>query len=159
MSGAYFFGGLLLLLGGVGEFLLGNTFPTVVFTTFGESSLVATHSRNLAYAAINNCYSWYTDSYCKGSFWFAFGATLVPSYGTYATYAKDPVRTPQEGLTEPSICCIIHLLPLLYGTIVLHLPYCLHPHKSSVLLHIPASCARLRLPRGSILAHFIQHCS
>jgi succinate-acetate transporter protein len=36
--GAYiFFGGLLMILGSVGEFLLGNTFPTIVFSTFGLS--------------------------------------------------------------------------------------------------------------------------
>jgi len=34
--GAYmFFGGLLMILGAVGEFFLGNTFPFVVFGTFG----------------------------------------------------------------------------------------------------------------------------
>lgn len=31
----YYYGGILLTLGGVGEFILGNTFPTVVFLTFG----------------------------------------------------------------------------------------------------------------------------
>jgi len=31
----FFFGGLLMILGSVGEFLLGNTFPFVVFGTFG----------------------------------------------------------------------------------------------------------------------------
>ncbi|KAK5163687.1 hypothetical protein LTR04_002309 [Oleoguttula sp. CCFEE 6159] len=31
----YFFGGLLMVLGGVGEFIIGNTFPFVVFTSFG----------------------------------------------------------------------------------------------------------------------------
>lgn len=34
--GAYlFFGGMLMTVGGVLEFVLGNTFPSVVFTTFG----------------------------------------------------------------------------------------------------------------------------
>jgi len=34
--GVYFFmGGLLMILGGIGEFLLGNTFPFVVFSSFG----------------------------------------------------------------------------------------------------------------------------
>ncbi|KAI0487271.1 GPR1/FUN34/yaaH family-domain-containing protein [Xylaria cf. heliscus] len=34
--GSYFFlGGLLLLLGGIGEWILGNTFPSTVFCTFG----------------------------------------------------------------------------------------------------------------------------
>ncbi|TLS31350.1 hypothetical protein PpBr36_02686 [Pyricularia pennisetigena] len=31
----YFFGGLLQILAGLGEWLLGNTFPSVFFTTFG----------------------------------------------------------------------------------------------------------------------------
>jgi len=30
----YFFGGLLMMIGGVGEWILGNTFPFVVFTSF-----------------------------------------------------------------------------------------------------------------------------
>ncbi|PMD46815.1 hypothetical protein L207DRAFT_613568 [Hyaloscypha variabilis F] len=31
----YFFGGFLLVLGGILEFILGNTFPSVVFTSYG----------------------------------------------------------------------------------------------------------------------------
>ncbi|TLD30721.1 hypothetical protein PspLS_03071 [Pyricularia sp. CBS 133598] len=31
----YFFGGLLQILAGLGEWFLGNTFPSIVFTTFG----------------------------------------------------------------------------------------------------------------------------
>src|ERR1700744_691066 len=31
----YFFGGLLMVLGGFLEFILGNTFPFVVFSSFG----------------------------------------------------------------------------------------------------------------------------
>ncbi|KAF2217469.1 hypothetical protein CERZMDRAFT_30407 [Cercospora zeae-maydis SCOH1-5] len=31
----FFFGGLLMVLGGLGEFLLGNTFPFIVFCSFG----------------------------------------------------------------------------------------------------------------------------
>jgi uncharacterized protein len=33
----FFFGGLLMILGAAGEFLLGNTFPFVVFGSFGTS--------------------------------------------------------------------------------------------------------------------------
>lgn len=37
-SGAYFFmGGVLMIIGGVLEFFLGNTFPFVVFSSFGQS--------------------------------------------------------------------------------------------------------------------------
>jgi succinate-acetate transporter protein len=31
----FYFGGLLLFIGGVGEWILGNNFPATVFTTFG----------------------------------------------------------------------------------------------------------------------------
>ncbi|KAF2801392.1 uncharacterized protein BDZ99DRAFT_239685 [Mytilinidion resinicola] len=31
----FFFGGLLMILGGIGEWVIGNTFPFVVFTSFG----------------------------------------------------------------------------------------------------------------------------
>jgi hypothetical protein len=34
----YFFGGFLLVLGGLLEFILGNTFPSVVFSSYGPSS-------------------------------------------------------------------------------------------------------------------------
>lgn len=33
----FFFGCLLMILGAIGEWILGNTFPFVVFGTFGES--------------------------------------------------------------------------------------------------------------------------
>lgn len=37
-SGTYFwFGGMLLTLGGLLEWIMGNTFPCTVFTTFGGS--------------------------------------------------------------------------------------------------------------------------
>ena len=46
-SGAYFFiGGVLMIIGGVLEFFLGNTFPFVVFSSFGQSSRhISTHPK------------------------------------------------------------------------------------------------------------------
>ncbi|PSK33943.1 Protein alcS [Elsinoe australis] len=35
MGAYFFFGGLLMVIGGTGEFILGNTFPCVVFMSFG----------------------------------------------------------------------------------------------------------------------------
>ena len=32
----FFFGGILMILGAVGEWIVGNTFPFVVFGTFGK---------------------------------------------------------------------------------------------------------------------------
>ncbi|KAI9759988.1 MAG: hypothetical protein M4579_001925 [Chaenotheca gracillima] len=55
--GVYFFmGGLLMILGGVGEFLLGNTFPSVVFCSFGgfwlsfAATLTPSYNASGAYA-------------------------------------------------------------------------------------------------------------
>ncbi|OQD86324.1 hypothetical protein PENANT_c008G03699 [Penicillium antarcticum] len=56
-----FLGGLLLLITSILEFILGNTFPCVVFGTIG-------------------------------GFWFAFAATMIPSFNAAAPYsstAKD----------------------------------------------------------------------
>jgi uncharacterized protein len=68
-----------------------------------------------------NRYTRCTDSYCKGSFWFTFGATLDPSYGAYAAYAKDPIGAPQDGLAEPQFAasfafflCSMGLLCFIY---------------------------------------------
>ena len=32
----YFFGGMLQIIGGVMEWIIGNTFPCVVFSSYGE---------------------------------------------------------------------------------------------------------------------------
>ena len=57
LSGMYFFfGGLLQFTAGVLEWVLGNTFPSVVFCSFG-------------------------------AFFFSFGATLNPSFASYALLA------------------------------------------------------------------------
>ena len=34
----FFFGGVLMVLGSIGEWIIGNTFPFVVFGTFGMTS-------------------------------------------------------------------------------------------------------------------------
>ncbi|KAH8900134.1 hypothetical protein GQ53DRAFT_869462 [Thozetella sp. PMI_491] len=52
----FFFGGLLQFAAGLLEWVLGNTFPSVVFCTFG-------------------------------AFFFSFGATLNPSFASFASYA------------------------------------------------------------------------
>lgn len=59
-------GGLLMIIGGVLEWVLGNSFPATVFCSFG-------------------------------GFWFSYGATLIPAFGTYAAYAPLDGH-PAEGL-------------------------------------------------------------
>ncbi|KAK2024488.1 GPR1/FUN34/YaaH-class plasma membrane protein [Colletotrichum zoysiae] len=67
--GSYFFlGGLLMLIGGLLEWVLGNNFSSVVFLTFS-------------------------------AFWFAFGATLDPSFVAVASYAPDGATSGAAGVT------------------------------------------------------------
>ncbi|MCJ1297862.1 hypothetical protein MMC08_000650 [Hypocenomyce scalaris] len=47
----YFMGGLLMMVGGVLEFVLGNTFPFVVFTSFGGFWLSLATTLNATYGA------------------------------------------------------------------------------------------------------------
>lgn len=61
-------GGLLMLVGGILEWVLGNSFPAVVFCTFG-------------------------------GFWFSYGATLIPSFAAYASYAPADAESAAEGLS------------------------------------------------------------
>ncbi|KAH6976981.1 GPR1/FUN34/yaaH family-domain-containing protein [Ilyonectria robusta] len=68
-NGAYvFMGGLLMLVGGLLEWVLGNSFPAVVFCSFG-------------------------------GFWFSYGATLIPSFAAYASYAPAGAESAAEGLS------------------------------------------------------------
>ncbi|KAJ5970511.1 uncharacterized protein N7479_000429 [Penicillium vulpinum] len=57
-----FLGGLLLLLTSILEFIIGNTFPCVVFGTIG-------------------------------GFWFAFAATMIPSFNAAAPYSSSTTST------------------------------------------------------------------
>lgn len=57
-----------MLVGGILEWVLGNSFPAVVFCTFG-------------------------------GFWFSYGATLIPSFAAYASYAPAGAESAAEGLS------------------------------------------------------------
>jgi len=68
--GAYFFcGGLLMILGSVGEWLLGNTFPFVVFGSFGGFWLTFGATLQPANAAVS-AYTNPTDFYSSFGFFF-----------------------------------------------------------------------------------------
>lgn len=70
-NGPYMFmGGLLMVLGGILEWVLGNSFSSTVFCSFG-------------------------------GFWFSYGATLIPSFASYASYAPADAKTAAEGLEQP----------------------------------------------------------
>jgi uncharacterized protein len=80
-SGVYFFmGGLLMLIGGLLEWVLGNSFASVVFCSFG-------------------------------GFWFSYGATLTPSFATFASYAPADATSPSEGLQTTGFNASLGILP------------------------------------------------
>ncbi|OAL27907.1 hypothetical protein AYO22_03252 [Fonsecaea multimorphosa] len=63
----FFFGGMLQILGCVLEWIIGNTFPFVVFACYGF----------------------------QGAFWLAMGVTLQPAFNAQAYYASKPGGTEQ----------------------------------------------------------------
>ena len=76
--GSYFWiGGLLLILGAIGEWVIGNTFPATVFATFGK----IVHMFKIS---SDKCL------HILGGFFLTFGATLVPSYNAYGAYGLSP---------------------------------------------------------------------
>ncbi|KAL4971721.1 protein alcS [Aspergillus desertorum] len=77
-----FLGGLLLLITSILQFILGNTFPCVVFGTIG-------------------------------GFWFAFAATMIPSFNAAGLY--EYIRyTTQPALPSPLTCTLTSLIPLAF---------------------------------------------
>ncbi|CAG8055297.1 unnamed protein product [Penicillium salamii] len=75
-----FLGGLLLLITSILEFIIGNTFPCVVFGTIGK------------------CFTTKLFGLCSlilflGGFWFAFAATMIPSFNAAAPYSTSGTDT------------------------------------------------------------------
>ena len=91
------------------EFILGNTFPFVVFCSFGESlhAVFFRSQRDLTARA--------------GAFWLTFGYTITPIWEVYAAYSPNPA-TPAAGATAPGfyasfgtdyalrLCCVSAML-------------------------------------------------
>jgi succinate-acetate transporter protein len=84
----FFFGGLLMILGSIGEWIVGNTFPFVVFGSFGKYFMLSPM----------NIYS--TLSF-PGAFWLGFAATLQPIYSAYGNYAPAG-EAASAGLATPA---------------------------------------------------------
>ena len=87
-SAAYFFfGGVLMILGSIGEWIVGNTFPFVVFGTFGKPPSFIPPSSTLKSDRANNAFRSFL-----GAFWLTFGGTLVPSFNAYGAYVTTPAQ-------------------------------------------------------------------
>lgn len=69
-----------MILSGLLEFLLGNTFQFILFCGYGTA--FPTHVR-IPKQTI-------ADTGFPGSFWLALGATLTPYFGAYEHYSPDP---------------------------------------------------------------------
>jgi succinate-acetate transporter protein len=99
-SGSYFFfGGLLMLLGGFLEFILGNTFPFVVFTSFGAF--------------------WLTFATTLQPFYYAYGA-YAPSGQPEAAGLSTVGFTASFGffLVFMGVLCFVYLICSLRTNIV-----------------------------------------
>lgn len=66
----------MLVISGLLEFILGNTFPFVVFASFGMFFQ--------PYSAVNREKPVLMD--LEGGFWLAFGCTLQPALGAAGTW-------------------------------------------------------------------------
>lgn len=89
--GAYIgFGGILMILGGLGEFLLGNTFPCVVFGSFGAFWITLAITLIPYFGAASS----YTDGGALGAgFNNSFGFFLVSMGVLCLIYAICALRT------------------------------------------------------------------
>lgn len=74
----YFFGGLLMILGSLGEFIIGNTFPFVVFGSFGAFWLTFAATLQPFY----NAYGAYSPDPTNP----ALGVTTVPFHSSFAFF-------------------------------------------------------------------------
>lgn len=96
-----------MVLGAIGEWIIGNTFPFVVFGTFGacKKPHVDLHQPFMLLIPKNleaNDYS--------GAFWLSFGATLIPSFNAYGAYVTNPEQAASQmgnpgnplGLQQPA---------------------------------------------------------
>ena len=77
-----------MILGAIGEWIIGNTFPFVVFGTFGEPPLRSRLTESIS--NVHNLAHISDRSLNTGAFWLTFGATLVPSFNAYGAYVTDP---------------------------------------------------------------------
>src|SRR5438552_465454 len=85
-----FMGGLLMIIGSIMEFYLGNTFSFVVFASLG--TIPPPHPPNfrlcLPYRDTVNSLLTLHFSLRTGGFWLSFAATLIPWYNAAGAYSK-----------------------------------------------------------------------
>jgi hypothetical protein len=129
-----FMGGVLQMIGGTLEFFLGNTFPFVVFSTFGgfwlptaqlcsRSTAPPRHMLRLAVPSHLNLLQVLVCSH-------------IPSW-------DGEISTSDNSSS---------ILPSLHGTSLLHIPHLLDPHKYRPRVCVRLPCTWLRYPCRGVLA-------
>jgi hypothetical protein len=142
-----------MVIAGVLEFILGNTFPFVVSCGFGMSLFYANWSEG-----------YLTLYFRTGGFWLTMGSTMTPGFGAYAAYSPDQ-DMPLLGLATPGFLASfgrsscpyrLYLYSLMTNSnsILLHVHGCLLFHKSHLLCP-DKYCQPHRLP----LPHYSIFCS
>lgn len=110
-----------MVLGGVGEFFLGNTFPTVSsLPTYLAPHFDPTHP-NLVQQVV---------FLTLGSFFLTFASTLVPDTGAFAAYATDPTN-PASGLQSPAFFSSFAFF--LMGFAILTFIFCIAAIRTNIL--------------------------
>lgn len=84
-----------MLVGGFMEFILGNTFPFVVFMSFGKLLRIGRHQISAMEGVLSNA----EIGIIIGSFYLTYGSTLQPFYGAYGLYSPSD---PSAGLKTPA---------------------------------------------------------
>lgn len=125
------FGGVLMLLGGIGEWVLGNTFPSVVFTSFGAYWV------GLAITLMP-----YTGAISTSG-----GSPTPDFYNSFGMSRTDRNRLFFSGLIG------FRLLFGVHGRPVLHIRDLRSPHKLDPLPDLDAARAGVRMLDGRLLLH------
>jgi len=87
-----------MILGAIGEWIIGNTFPFVVFGTFGMYSpcLGTIHELCPRFSTHHSTIRTPLDRHLLkkwlGAFWLTFGGTLDPTFNAYGAYITDPAK-------------------------------------------------------------------
>lgn len=99
-----------MVIAGIMEFILGNTYPCVVSCGFGEFQPPDNQfNKNYKFRNFQKIPpSW--SNYNIGGFWFTMGATMTPGFGAYAAYSPDPSQ-PTLGLTTPGFLASFGIIP------------------------------------------------
>ena len=149
-----FFGGLLQILGAIGEWILGNTFPMCLFFTYGTfwivagTQLIPWFGVGVQYSATGDSFQGMTEPSYFATVGTSFPRSLPRPQINLPAFAQDSTRTQLRVTTD--VKCHRILLPLL-GNDNDDLHDLLLAHQPRLLLGAFHADLRLQLCVGSLL--------